>query len=167
LARRYLADHPLALLVDIDGLRTQLGQWDRWEESRTVARELALALAEAQLSSGRDVIVPQYLGRIEFIERLDDLARRCGAEFVEVVLVTELTVSIERFRRRRAELEPAGTPHPEADVAEAEIEQIVRDAFDRLSAICDRRPAVQRVPAGADLETTYLALLASISDPVS
>lgn len=166
LARRYLADHPLSLLIDIDGLRTQLGQWDRREESRTLARELALALAEAQLSSGHDVIVPQYVGRIEFIEHLDGLARRCGAEFVEVVLVTEPSVSIERFRRRRAELGTTGAPHPEADIDQADIDQIVHEAFDRISDICDRRPTVRCVPADADTETTYLALLTTINDPV-
>jgi len=165
LAQRYLADHPLVLLVDIDGLRTQLGQWDRWQESRTLARELALALAEAQLSSGHDVIVPQYVGRIEFIEHLEGLARRCGAEFVEIVLVTEPSVSIERFRRRRAELDATCVPHPETDVDQAAIDQVVREGFDRLSDICDRRPSARRVTADADVETTYRALLAAIGEP--
>lgn len=128
------------------------------------ARELALALAEAQLTSGHDVIVPQYVGRIEFIERLDSLAHRCGAEFVEVVLVAEPTVVIERFRRRRDELRSSAEPHPEADVGEAEIEQVVGEAFDRLADISDSRPAVRHLPADEDLPTTYQALLAAIGD---
>lgn len=128
------------------------------------ARELALALAEAQLTSGHDVIVPQYVGRIEFIERLDALARRCEVEFVEVVLVAEPTVVIERFRRRRDELRSSAELHPEADVGAAEIEHVVGEAFDRLADISDRRPAARHLPADADLATTYRLLLATIGD---
>ena len=70
LARRYLADHPLALVVDIDDLRMNLGQWAAREESRLLARELAIALVDCHLSAGHDVVVPQFLGRLPFIERL-------------------------------------------------------------------------------------------------
>ena len=164
LARRYISDHPLALLVDIDGLRTQLGQWDRLDESRTLARELALALAETHLASGHDVVVPQYVGRIEFIERLDSLALKCGAEFVEIVLAVESAVAIERFRRRREEFASSSGMHPEADVSETEVEYVVGEAVDLLAHICDRRPATRRVPAGADFPTTYRVLLAAIGD---
>ena len=62
LARRYLADHPLALVVDIDDLRMNLGQWAVREESRLLARELAIALVDCHLSAGHDVVVPQFLG---------------------------------------------------------------------------------------------------------
>ena len=167
LARRYLADHPLTLLVDIDDLRAQLGQWERLEESRMMARELALVLAEAQLQSGHDVIVPQYVGRTEFIERLDGLARRCGAELVEVVLVADPTVVVERFRRRRWELRASAGLHPEADVGEAEIEQVVGEAFDRIADVLARRPAARPLPADADLSMSYSELVAIIAGAAS
>jgi predicted kinase len=163
LARRIVAATPLALLVDIDGLRTQLGQWERREESRGIARTLALALAEAQLSSGHDVVVPQYVGRFEFVEQLSDVAHRCGADFLEVMLVTDADVAAARFRGRRAEHEGAGTAHPEADVADRDIDQLVHEALERLADICDRRPATRRVPADGDVEETYAALLTVLS----
>lgn len=165
MARLFVADHPLALLVDIDGLRTQLGHWDRREESRMIARDLALALTEAHLASGYDVVIPQYVGRIEFVEQLAGLAQRCGADFVEVVLVMEASVSVERFRGRRAELESAGTPHPGADVKDADIDRVVHEALDRLADICGRRPSTRRVPADPVMEVTYAALLRAISAP--
>lgn len=164
MARRYVDEHPLTLLVDIDGLRTQLGQWDRLEESRTMARQLALELARAHLLSGHDVVVPQYVGRVEFIERLDALALTCEAEFVEIVLVAEPTVAIERFRRRRDALTSSAGMHPEADVGEAEVEHVVGDAVDRLAHICDGRPTTRQVPADADVATTYRVLLTTIVD---
>jgi len=78
LARRYLEDHPLALMVDIDDLRTHLGQWATHEESRLLARDLALALVECHLGAGHEVVVPQFLGRLAFIEKLEATAARCG-----------------------------------------------------------------------------------------
>jgi hypothetical protein len=164
LASRYVGEHSLALLVDIDGLRTQLGQWDRREESRTMARELALVLAGAHLVSGHDVVVPQYVGGIDFVERLDALARQCDAEFVESVLLAAPKVAIERFRRRRDELASVAGMHPEADVGEADVEHVVKEAVDRLAHICDVRPMTQRVPADADFLTTYRVLLATIGN---
>ncbi len=164
LARRYVGDHPLALLVDIDGLRTQLGQWDRLDESRTMARELALALAETHLVLDHDVVVPQYVGRLEFVERLDALALKCGAEFVEVMLFAEPMVAVERFRRRRDELASVAGMHPEADVGEVEVEDVVAEAVERLADICARRSMMRRVPADADLATTYRAVLAAVGD---
>ncbi len=163
LARRFVTENPLALLVDIDDLRTQLGQWETREESRAMARVLALALAEEQLSSGHDVVIPQYVGRIEFVEQLAGLASRCGAEFLEFMLVTEVNVAIARFRSRRRELEVAGTAHPEADVAETDIDDVVQEAFERLSEVCDRRPTTRRLQANGDVEETYSALLAVIN----
>ena len=67
LAQRYLDDHPLTLLLDIDAIRVSLGCWQDRDESKLLARHLALGLAQAHLRAGYDVIVPQYLGRIEFI----------------------------------------------------------------------------------------------------
>jgi hypothetical protein len=58
LARRFAREHSLALVVDIDLLRTQLGQWEAHEESKLAARNLAVALVEAHLTAGRDVLVP-------------------------------------------------------------------------------------------------------------
>jgi predicted kinase len=162
LARRLVVEHPLALLVDIDGLRTQLGQWDSRAESRGIARMLALALSEAHLSAGHDVVIPQYVGRLEFVEQLASLAHRCGAEFLEVVLVTDANVAMERFRARRAEHESSGTAHPEVDVSDADIDRVVLEAIDQLEGICDRRPDTRRVPANSNLEETYTALLTLI-----
>lgn len=39
IARRYLADHPLTLMVDIDNLRAALGQWETEEASKSIARD--------------------------------------------------------------------------------------------------------------------------------
>ena len=42
-------------------------------------------MARVVLGEGRDVVVPQFLGRAEFIGELEALAAELGVEFVEVV----------------------------------------------------------------------------------
>src|SRR5438067_278197 len=103
LARRYADEHALALIVDVDDVRTRLGRWFELDESKVVARDLAIALAHDHLVRGYDVIVPQYLPRSEFRERLRALADDVGTPFVETVLTDDADTVIERFRLRRQE----------------------------------------------------------------
>ena len=74
IARRYLDDHPRSLIVEVDTLRTQLGRWSRDEASKQLARDLAVDLIEGHLRRRYDVVVPQYLGRPEFRDRLSTVA---------------------------------------------------------------------------------------------
>jgi len=135
LARRYLDDHPLALLLEVDALRTSLGRRSDHEESKVVARDLALALADRHFGAGYDVVVPQLLARPEFIEALEGVALRAGAGFIEVLLEVDLTVNIERFWARRSALLDRGEPHPQADVLDHEVEEVISAANDELTQI--------------------------------
>jgi len=161
-ARRYLDDHPLALLVEIDALRCSLGRWEDRPETRLVARSLATALARTHLQAGHDVIVPQYLGRTEFIDTLCGVAEECGAGFHEVVLMDGEAALAERFRARRAQLAADGRPHPQTDVAEDNVDEVVADAVERLRALSAPRPQVCVVPVRSRVESTYRALLAAL-----
>ena len=88
LARRFVDDHPLALNLDIDVVRSLLGRWiEQPTDAGLAARAIAIAMAEAQLRSGRHVIVPQLVGRVEFIEQLQTAADRVDAQFVEIALM--------------------------------------------------------------------------------
>jgi predicted kinase len=117
LAHRYADEHPLALIIDIDSIRTRLGQWAKFDKSKLVARDLALALTRAHLPNGYDVIVPQYLGRPEYRERLQLVARETDVPFVEVLLTDDADRITQRFRRRRAEYASTGAEHPEGDLS--------------------------------------------------
>lgn len=123
IARRYLADHPLVLMVDIDSLRAALGQWETGEASKLIARDLALALVGTHLASGRDVVVPQFLGRPAFIEALEVAAAQYGASFVEILLHVEPSTAVRRFRHRRRELSAQRKIHPEAVVGDDEADE--------------------------------------------
>ena len=152
IARRWADDHPRSLVVEVDDLRTRLGGWAADDGSRPLARDLAVDLIGAHLARGYDVVVPQYLGRPEFRDRLRGLASELGVAFVEVCLVAPAEVAVDRFRLRRAALVAAS--HPEADVADEQVEHTVAVAVARLSAAS----GWVEVDASGDAESTYRVL---------
>ena len=105
LGRLYSRLHPLSLVIDIDSIRTRLGRWEELDESRQIARDLAVALVRTHLASGHVVIVPQFIGRPEFVDRLRLVAAESGVRFVEVVLTDDSDAVVARFRLRRNELD--------------------------------------------------------------
>jgi predicted kinase len=164
LARRYLADHSLALLLDIDGIRAALGRWEVVDESKLAARTLAVVMAEAHLRGGHDVVIPQYVGRMDFIATLEDVASRCGASFVEVLIDAPAIVAVDRFRARRRELLGRGELHPQAEVPDAAVEPAVDDARGKLKAVVAALKEVIHIRAEQRREDTYADLLAALGD---
>jgi predicted kinase len=156
-ARRWADDHPRSLVVEVDELRTRLGGWADDDGSRLLARDLAVDLIASHVGRGYDVVVPQYLGRPEFRDRLRALASELGVAFVEVCLVAPVDVSVDRFRLRRAEL--ADASHPEADVADEHVEHAVAVAVAQLSAAS----GWVEVDASGDAEATYHVLCRALS----
>jgi predicted kinase len=160
LAHRWVASQPLALVVEIDELRTSLGGWREQAGSGLIARRLAIALAVDHLRSGRDVIIPQHLGRTAFMDELEQVAREVGAQFVQLVLLADEAEVIRRFRARREALVVSGRPHPEGDVASTEVETIVRDALAQLAAVLEARPDTVVIELGD--EDAALAAMAAV-----
>src|SRR3546814_1048994 len=76
-ARRYLDDHPLTLLIEVNDLRVAMGGWREHEESKVRARGLALALARTHLGAGHDVVVRSE----EHTSELQSLMRTSYAVF--------------------------------------------------------------------------------------
>lgn len=163
LARRFSADHPLCLVLDIDDLRAMLGDWaDDPDGAGLAARRLAVAMARTHLVDGHDVVVPQLLARTAFIEELRDLAVEVGAEWAEFVLTAPLRVLQERLDRRVAE------PTRRADLDAAILleraggEQGLQDYRDRIDALARSRPGVRVLDTGAGPEATYHALVRQV-----
>lgn len=109
LAQMYVDEHPLALNLDVDRIRSLLGHWRACQqESGLLARELAQSMARVHLLAGHDVVVPQYLARAHFIEQLERVAADAGAVFNEVVLLDTKANAVRRFiERSSTSTEPA------------------------------------------------------------
>jgi predicted kinase len=166
LARRYVDDHDRAVLVEVDALRMTLPNWERDEATRLVARELAGAAVVEHLHAGRDVVMPQYFGRLGYIVLLQDVAREHGATFVELILASGAALAVDRFRARRRAMTECSEHHPERDIADADIEAFILDAVDRLSRLPTARPEslIVPVPVEASEDEMYSRLLSVLGE---
>lgn len=101
LAEALAHDRPMALALDVDGIKHSLGRWDEdLRASGLHARRLSLALAREQLTPGYDVVVGQYLAQTDFIEDLEHLAGELDAPFFEFVLDLDARSLAERLTGR-------------------------------------------------------------------
>ena len=161
LARRYVDEHPLALNLDVDRVRGLIGRWrDSPHAAGLLARDIALAAARAHLAAGYDVVVPQYLGRLPFIERLESLAREMDVPFHEVVLFCGKEDMLRRFAERG---------RTAADPSHVEAREMVErgGGFDDLPVLYDRLVSVIAARPGARVvdvvegavDLTYQAVL--------
>jgi hypothetical protein len=119
-------------------------------------------MAETHLRDGHDVVVPQFLGRLPFIDTLDAIAQQTGSTFREVILMASHATVVERFRARRADLATAGRAHPQADVDPRDIAREIADALKSLDAVRAARPRTIVVAATRDADATYRALSAVV-----
>jgi predicted kinase len=161
LARRYVDEHPLALNLDVDRVRSLIGRWrDDPHAAGLLAREIALAGARAHLASGHDVLVPQFLGRTTFIEQLECLAGEVGAAFHEIVLLDSKENTLRRFAERS---------RAAADPLHVEAWEMVESAgglsmmYDRLMSVISARPGARIVHVEeGEVDLTYQAVLRNL-----
>ena len=161
LARRYADQHPGVLDLDIDQVRSLIGGWqDHFNEAGAQARPIALAMAATHLRAGHDVVMPQYLGRIDEIAKFEAVARDTSAAFVEVMLTDTREAAIRRFDSR-------GDDHPDpwhgqvrAIVAASGGKVLLGQMYDRLALVAAARTDAVIVDTRVgDLDGAYQALL--------
>ncbi|HEY3337552.1 MAG TPA: AAA family ATPase [Propionicimonas sp.] len=160
LARLLVESRPLALLLDLDTLRAQLGDWKADPAAAGVrTRHLALAAARAQLELGADVVVPQFVRRPELIEQFRVLAADVGARFVLVALVSSPEEAAERFRTRRTSADPNhhDAAHLQDLAGAAPIGELYADMLAMLAGFPET-VQVESVPG--EVEATLAALRA-------
>jgi predicted kinase len=165
LAQRFVDDHPLALNLDLDSVRRMLGCWDEQPiEAGLLTRAMALEMARVHLGAGHDVLIPQYLGRPQFLEQAEQVAGDVGVRFVEFVLMDGRDSAVRRFLKRTAVA--ATDAHVEAgDLIErsggrSELEMM----YDRLLFVVSQRPNALVIQSheGA-IDATYDELLARLA----
>lgn len=164
LARRFAEDHPLTLVLDVDQVRGMLGRWlDHPTEAGMLARELATAMARAQLQAGHDVLVPQYLARLDFVETLERLAVDLGIGFVELALLSDRDDVVRRFEHRsETSCDPAHVQAAEIQRRSGGRPQLAA-THDELLAVITARPATEAITTvDGDIDGTYAQLLAGL-----
>lgn len=148
---RLAQDRSLDLALDVDAVKHALGQWDtNMTTAGYHARRLALAIVAAQLDSGHDVYIGQFLARTEFIEQLQSAAESWSATFVEVILIADKGVLRHRLAHRS--VHPGRTEHlvNASLVSPEDLPALVR-AMDEMAA---KRPTANLVDASGSLDAT-------------
>ena len=103
IARRYVDDHDGVLNCDIDVLRTLIGGWSTdFAAAGALIRPAALAMIEAYLASGHDVVLPQMLLDPDELALFQARAENAGAAYVERFLMDDSESVVARFSRRGA-----------------------------------------------------------------
>lgn len=158
LAGRLVDNRPLALLLDVDTLRGQLGQWrDNPGSAGITARRIALEMARTHLEAGHDVVVPQFIERPGFIEDVRAVAVDTGAEFVLVALVSSPEEAASRFQERVGSPDPnhLDAVHLQSAPGARTVEDMYAGMLNLLATYEDVR-YVESVPG--DVDGTYAEL---------
>lgn len=158
LARLLVDERPLALLLDIDTLRGQLGRWsDDPSTAGMAARRLALSMVSAHLEAGLDVVVPQFLVRLPFILELERVASESGSRLVEIALISSPAEAAARFAARSDSSDPI---HRDAvRLQQAPGAQPIEALYAAMTEMLRERPEtvfVESVPG--NIEGTFSAL---------
>jgi hypothetical protein len=154
------------LNCDIDVLRTLIGGWGAdFAQAGALIRPAALAMIEAYLASGHDVVLPQMLTDPAELARFEGAAVGVAAQFVERFLMDTPAASVARFHGRGAA--EAGDPwHDQvrAIVAANGGDDALARSHAALEQLLPTRPhAVVISSADGAVEETYRALVASLS----
>ena len=173
LARRYVAEHPGVLNCDIDVLRTLIGGWeDDFAGTGGLVRPAALAMIEAYLAAGHDVVLPQMLVDPAELARFEAAATAAGSRYVERFLMDTAEATVERFARRGATETPDAWHDPWHDPWHDRVRAIVaaqggdavllgyHAALERL--VGERPGAVVVHSTEGGIDETYRALVASL-----
>ncbi len=166
LARRYADSHPGVLNCDVDVLRTLIGGWHSdFARAGALIRPAALAMIEAYLRDGNDVVFPQMLIDPGELARFEKAATNAGAEFVERVLMDTAAESVARFHRRgRSDPEDPWHEHVRTVVAAQGGDSVLLQNHAALERLLEARPSSVLVHStDGDVERTYRSLLESLS----
>ena len=164
LARRYVADHPGVLNCDIDVLRTLIGGWeDDFARAGSLIRPAALALVEAYLAAGEDVVLPQLLARVTELEKFEAAAHRAGAEFVTVMVMDDVDAAVSRFHLRGDDGRDPWHDQVREIVRAQGGDEVLTHYHRALLTLQEERPDARVVRSVAgDTEGTYRAVLGAV-----
>jgi len=165
LAARLAEHYPPMVNLDIDVIRSSLDEWPSDPHAAGLAaRRLAVTEARTHLQAGRAVVVPQFLGRLDFIEELEALAAALGVSFVEVALQIDRETAISAFERRTKEsLDPV---HLDAAllVQRSDSGDPLGEMFDALECVVVQRPNTRRVRVlREDIDRTFNSLVKTLA----
>ena len=158
-AKRYLADHPLALVIEGDELIVNIGHWlENEPQARNMVYEMTKSLAAAHLAQGYDVVLPYLVADASHIAAFEQIAAEHQARFFNFMLFNEKETAIARLLKRGTWGEAGTDPLSEKDAPE--IERL----YTVMEAQLETQKNVIVIPqTGYSPEETYAVVLENIT----
>jgi predicted kinase len=155
IAKKYIAEHSMALVLEADAIVDNIGDWtSNREEVRQLTFELTKAILRAYLPSGHDVVLPYLVTNAEEVQAFESTAKDCNADYYEFVLHNERVDAIARLLKRGRWGEETSPPLTEKDMPEIE------NLMDRMESALELRPQVIQVTLkDTDPDATYGQIL--------
>lgn len=156
-AQLYADRHPGALNLDTDRVVSMIGGWrENFWQTLGPARRLAIGMAETHLRGGQDVVVPQLVAKLSEIDRFEAAAKDAGAEYREIVLITDHDALHERWRTR--------PPNAVDEImAEHGGAALLTKIYADLTAFVRERPDATVIEtSGQTVEQTYQAVVSAL-----
>ena len=156
-AELYAERHPGVLNLDTDRIVSLIGGWrENFWQTLGPARALAVGMAETHLRGGRDVIMPQLVAKLSEIDRFEAVAKAAGAEYRELVLLTDHDALHARWDAR--------PPNPIDDImAEHGGAALLTKIYGDLTSFVRERPDATVIETGGQtVEETYRAVVSAL-----
>jgi predicted kinase len=164
LGQRFVTDHMGVLNLDIDRIVPLVGRWEQdFFAAVAPARRLAIAMAEAHLKAGHDVVMPQLVTDPAEAERFEAAAAQAGAGYVEVALIATSAVQVARFRAKSdgSHLDEQIGRAVSLGGGDALLQRIHRQFVEYIA----QRPLALHISTDRlDITATYKALLSALGE---
>jgi len=159
IARKYIAEHSMALALEADAIVDNIGNWtNHREEVRRLTFELTKAMLRAYLPSGHDVVLPYVVTKSEEVREFESIANACNADYYEFVLHNERADAIARLLKRGKWGGETSPPLTKKDMPRIE------NLMDRMESVLKKRPQMVKIwLKGQDPNATYSQLLQYIA----
>lgn len=158
IARRYIADHPLAFMIEGDELIINIGHWlDHETEARSMVYDMTKALASSHLQRGYDVILPYLVVDAAHISEFEQIAEQHNAIFFNILLANDKEIAISNLMKRGSWSEAGTDPLSEKDMPV--IAEIYRQM---VVALTNQKNIITIQQNGKQVTDTYSAIVAEV-----
>lgn len=164
-ARKFVSGSPGTLLVDPDLLLASIGGWEeRFWELIPVARNLAVALAEAHLERGHDVVIAQLCTSLDEVRPFEHVAERTRSDYLEAHLECSVDTLLARFRASRID---------STDLVRAAVYRVIagsggEDLIEKIGSDFERyqrlRPNAVRLRGDLSIDSVTASLAGHLDD---
>lgn len=156
-AALYAERHPGVLNLDTDRIVSLIGGWrENFWQTLGPARALAIGMVETHLRGGSDVVMPQLVAKPSEIERFEAAVAAAGAEYREIVLLTDHDGLHARWSAR--------PPNPVDEImAEHGGAALFSKIYEDLTSFVATRPDATVIRTGRHtVEDTYQAVVSAL-----